>query len=209
MYLQINIRDDPRLDPRLRQGFVGQARKSARLRMDSFLFASVYSFAFKNVWLDSLIILFAAYWEYVVPAVLLLYLWTPKSKRDELKTRAVVVGMSIFSAVVARFGFASLIRYFYPRERPFVFEGINSLISQDPLEASFPSGHATFFMAIAVYLLLSGRKKLGWFMFVSAILIGVARVGAAIHWPSDVIAGWILGALVSWIIFRLSRRYSK
>jgi undecaprenyl-diphosphatase len=177
--------------------------------MDSFLFASVYLFAFKNVWLDSLIILFAAYWEYVVPVVLLLYLWSPKFNKAELKSRAIIVGGAIFSAVVARFGFASLIRYFYPRQRPFVFEGISSLISQDPLEASFPSGHATFFMAIAVYLLLSGRKKLGWFMFASAILIGVARVGAAIHWPSDVIAGWILGALVSWIVFKLSSRYIK
>ena len=177
--------------------------------MDSFLFASVYSFAFKNVWLDSLIILFAAYWEYVVPAVLLLYLWTPKSKRSELKSRAVIVGGAIFSAVIARFGFANLIRYFYPRERPFVFEGLDTLISQDPFEASFPSGHATFFMAIAVYLLLSGNKKLGWFMFASAILIGAARVGAAIHWPSDVIAGWILGAVVSWVIFKLSSRYIK
>ena len=174
--------------------------------MDSYLFASVYSFAFKNVWLDSLIVIFAAYWEYVVPAVLLFYLWAPKSKRQELKSRAIVVGGAIFSAVVARFGFANLIRYFYPRQRPFVFEGVDALINQNPLEASFPSGHATFFMALAVYFLLCGNKKLGWFMFASAILIGVARVGAAIHWPSDVIAGWILGAGVSWVVFRLTKK---
>lgn len=177
--------------------------------MDNLLFASVYSFAFKNVWLDSLIIFFAAYWEYVIPVVLLFYLWAPKSRRQELKSRSIVVGLAVFSAVVARFGLANLIRYFYPRQRPFVFEGIDTLITQNPLEASFPSGHATFFMAMAVYLLLSGNKKLGWFMFTSAILISVARVGAAIHWPSDVIVGWILGAAVSWVVFKLSRKYVK
>lgn len=177
--------------------------------MDSLLFASIYSYAFKNVWLDGLIIFFAAYWEYIVPIVLLFYLWSPKIARVELKSRAIIVGMSLFSAVIARFGIASLIRYFYPRQRPFVFEGLDTLISQNPLEASFPSGHATFFMAIAIYLLLAGNKKLGWFIFASAIFIGIARVGAAIHWPSDVIAGWILGAAVSWIVFKLSRRYIR
>ena len=175
--------------------------------MDSYLFASVYSFAFKNVWLDSLIVIFAAYWEYVVPAVLLFYLWAPKSKRQELKSRVIVVGGAIFSAVVARFGFANLIRYFYPRQRPFVFEGVDALINQNPLEASFPSGHATFFMALAVYLLLSGSKKLGWFMFASAVLISVARVAAGIHWPSDIIAGWIVGATTGFVVFKASRRY--
>ncbi len=175
--------------------------------MDSFLFASVYAFAFKNVWTDSIIIFFAAYWEYVIPVVLLFYLWIPKEKRHELKNRAIVTVFAVFSAIIARFGFASLIRYFYPRQRPFVFEGIDALINQNPLESSFPSGHVTFFMAIAVYFFLSGNKKLGWFMFISAILIGAARVGAGVHWPSDVIAGWILGAGVSWIIFKLSRRY--
>jgi undecaprenyl-diphosphatase len=177
--------------------------------MDSFLFASVYSFALRNVWTDSIIIFFAAYWEYVVPIVLLFYLWSPKFNKAELKSRALIVGVSVFSAIVARFGFASLIRYFYPRQRPFVFEGVDALITQNPLEASFPSGHATFFMAIAVYLLLAGNKKLGWFMFASAILIGVARVSAAVHWPSDVIAGWILGAGVSYIIFMLTKKYAK
>lgn len=177
--------------------------------MDSFLFASAYSFAFKKVWLDSLIVLFAVYWEYVIPVVLLFYLWAPKTKRSELKTRAIEVGFAIFSAVVARFGIANLIRYFYPRQRPFVFEGVDALINQNPLEASFPSGHATFFMAIAVYFLLRGNKKLGWFMFASAVLIGVARVSAGIHWPSDIIAGWILGAAVSWVVFKLTKKFVK
>jgi undecaprenyl-diphosphatase len=177
--------------------------------MDNYLFASVYSFALKNVWLDTLIILFAAYWEYTIPIILLFYLWIPKSRRLELKSRAIVVGGAVFSAIVARFGFVNLIRYFYPRERPFVFDGVDAIVKQNPLEASFPSGHAAFFMAIAVYLLLSGNKKLGLFVFVSAILISVARVGAAIHWPSDIIAGWILGAAVSYIVFRFTKKYIK
>ncbi|MBI2454054.1 MAG: phosphatase PAP2 family protein [Parcubacteria group bacterium] len=105
--------------------------------------------------------------------------------------------------MAARFGIVSLIRYLSPRERPFVFEGLDALISQNPLEASFPSGTATFFMALAVYFLLAGHKKLGWFLLVSTILISAARVAAGIHWPSDILAGWLVGAIVSWAVYSI------
>lgn len=159
--------------------------------------------------MDTLIILLAAYWEYVVVAVLLFYLWAPKFRKIDLKTRAVHTGLAVLAAVVARFGVTSLIRYFYPRERPFAFEGLDSLINQNPLESSFPSGYATFFMALAVYFLLAGQKKLGYFLLVSAILIGAARVAAGVHWPSDIVAGWAVGAVVSWIVFKLFAKKSR
>ncbi|MBI2055140.1 MAG: phosphatase PAP2 family protein [Candidatus Sungbacteria bacterium] len=171
--------------------------------MDNFLFASIYNFAFKEVWADTLIILFAAYWEYVVVAVILFYLWSPKFRKADLRTRAVHTALAVFSALLARFGVTSLIRNFYPRERPFAFEGLDSLISQNPLESSFPSGHATFFMALAVYFLLAGQKKMGYFLLVSAALIGAARVAAGVHWPSDILAGWAIGAAVSFVVFKV------
>jgi len=167
------------------------------------LFASVYSVAFTGVWTDTLIILFAAYWEVVVAAVLLIYLWSPL-KRVDLNARAKKVGWALFSAIVARFGVTELIRFLYPRERPFVANGLDALINQNPLESSFPSGHATFFMALAVYLILAGNKKLGWFILVSAVAIGLARVAAGVHWPSDVMAGWLIGAAISFVIFKIA-----
>lgn len=174
--------------------------------MDNFLFASVYSMAFKSVWTDALIILFAAYWEIVVAVALLIYLWSPKINRVDLKIRARKVGWALFSAIVARFGVVELIRFLYPRERPFAANGWDALINQNPLESSFPSGHATFFMALAVYLILAGDKKLGWFLLVSAVVIGLARVAAGVHWPSDITAGWLVGGIISFIVFKLVNR---
>ena len=176
--------------------------------MDNFLFASVYSAAFKGVWTDALIILFAAYWEMVVATVLLIYLWSPKINRIDLKVRAKKVGWALFSAMIARFGIVELIRFLYPRERPFVANGLDALINQNPLESSFPSGHATFFMALAVYLILAGNKKLGWFILISALVIGAARVAAGIHWPSDIIVGWLVGGLTGGLVFKLLNKKS-
>lgn len=177
--------------------------------MDNLLFASVYNLAFKEVWADTLVILFAVYWEYVALVVLVLYLWAPKFRKVDLKSRAIHAALALFSALVAKFGVVSLIRYFYPRQRPFVFEGLDSLISQNPLEASFPSGTSTFFMALAVYFLLAKHKKIGLFLLVSAVLIGLARVAAGIHWPSDILAGWLVGGLVSWVVYRIFNRKNK
>ena len=176
--------------------------------MDNFLFASVYNMAFRGVWTDALIILFAAYWEMVVAAVLLMYLWSPQLNRVDIRARAKKVGLALLAAIVARFGVTGLIRFLYPIERPFVANGLDALINQNPLESSFPSGHATFFMALAVYLILTGNKKLGWFILVSALTIGVARVAAGVHWPSDVMAGWLVGGLVSWLVFKLLNKKS-
>lgn len=68
---------------------------------------------------------------------------------------------------------------------------------------SFPSGHAT--MAAAAYLSLGAilahvqpQRRLKAFVAGTAVvivlLIGLTRVHLAVHWPSDVLAGWTLGA---------------
>ena len=78
--------------------------------------------------------------------------------------------------------------------------------------ASFPSGHSL--MAAVVYLTLgvllvetqkSIRIKiyiLGFMIFL-AVIIGISRLYLGVHWPSDVLAGWLAGgawALLAWLI---------
>jgi undecaprenyl-diphosphatase len=80
--------------------------------------------------------------------------------------------------------------------------------------SSFPSGHST--MAAATYLTLGAllgrvhrRRRIKLFLIGFAMLItllvGVSRVYLAVHWPTDVLAGWTLGglwALVCWLLAR-------
>jgi undecaprenyl-diphosphatase len=74
--------------------------------------------------------------------------------------------------------------------------------------ASFPSGHATG--AAATYLTLGAllarfqaRRWVKIYLLGLAVtltvLIGLSRVYLGVHWPSDVLAGWTLGA--SWALF--------
>ena len=108
----------------------------------------------------------------------------------------------IFALTVALSqGLAELIKSVIGRARP-------DLVPQHDLvySASFPSGHAM--MAPVVYLSLAaivaaGERSVGAkaTLILGAVIliiaIGVSRVYLGVHWPSDVLAGWTLGAVIA------------
>lgn len=77
-------------------------------------------------------------------------------------------------------------------------------------EFSFPSGHATASMAAMMGFFLAGNKKYSWTGFFAALLIGFSRIYLCVHYPSDVLFGFLVGivaAIISYIIVRLAYKY--
>jgi undecaprenyl-diphosphatase len=126
------------------------------------------------------------------------YLAAIRRSRD-----ALVVLIAASSGAV----FCWLLKLGFDRPRPDVVSRLSAVYS-----ASFPSGHAM--MATVVYLTLGGLLTredraaggkvavLGWTMLICA-LVGSSRVYLGVHWPSDVLAGWAVGAfwaLLCWMI---------
>ncbi len=80
------------------------------------------------------------------------------------------------------------------------------------LSASFPSGHAA--TSAVVYLTLGAlisqaltRHRLKLYVVTCAILItfgvGMSRIYLGVHWPTDVVAGWVVGsawAITCWLL---------
>lgn len=86
------------------------------------------------------------------------------------------------------------------RARPFVDHPSQAHVlvgrSTDP---SFPSDHATGAFAIGVAIWLYDRT-IGTVFLVLAVLVSFARVYVGVHYPGDVLAGAILGALVALLL---------
>ncbi len=68
-----------------------------------------------------------------------------------------------------------------------------------------PSGHAQNATAIWGLVGAAGRGLVRWLAVAVIFMIGLSRVFLAVHFPSDVLAGWLIGAVVLWAFMRWER----
>ena len=170
------------------------------MALDTQLFYFLNNLAGQSQFFDGIVIFLASYLAYILIAIFFLFLlFIEHSWREKIQ----IFVITVVSALIARFGITELIRFFYHRPRPFIDHTVNQLLTND--NWSFPSGHATFFFAVAtaVYLYI---KKWGIFFFIGTILITVSRVIAGIHYPSDIIGGAFIGIAVAYAVFYLVRK---
>jgi undecaprenyl-diphosphatase len=69
---------------------------------------------------------------------------------------------------------------------------------------SFPSGHATRAVLLAVMILGLGSAWLGLLLAVWAPLVALARVATGVHYLSDVVAGAVIGLLMSLVMLAVA-----
>ncbi|WDI30639.1 phosphatase PAP2 family protein [Hyphococcus flavus] len=122
-------------------------------------------------------------------------------------------GALLAGAVVSGSFLSEALKSFFGRPRPDLVTHLAEVTS-----LSFPSGHA---MISAIAYLTMGalltrfheRRRLKVlamsFAVIITILVGLSRIYLGVHWPSDVLAGWFLGAvwaalwwLVAWRFLR-------
>lgn len=99
----------------------------------------------------------------------------------------------------------SILKVIFHTARPFWY---SRRVTAYAFEDSFglPSGHAQ--NSAAVFGLLAASLKRNWVWAISLtliFLIGLSRIYLAVHFPQDVIAGWIVGFLLVWIFLRLEK----
>lgn len=112
---------------------------------------------------------------------------------DFWKYRAVALGVGIVVTAILVMGIKFTVR----RSRP---EGEWGHIYRATDPHSFPSGHAARSMMLAVMGLGLGPLWLGLALLAWAPLVSLARVALGVHYPSDVVAGMILGAALGVIL---------
>lgn len=81
------------------------------------------------------------------------------------------------------------------RVRPFDANPAAPLIATPPTDYSFPSGH-TYSSFAAATVLLFHKKSRGAIAVIMASIIAFSRIYLYFHYPSDVLAGMILGIAI-------------
>lgn len=98
------------------------------------------------------------------------------------------------------FIFLSILRQLLNAPRPYERYDISPLISRKKTGDSFPSRHMYSATVIAMCGLLL-NSYLGMFLLFLAIALGVLRVIGGVHFPRDVIAGFIWGMVCGMLLF--------
>ncbi|MHB1487233.1 MAG: phosphatase PAP2 family protein [Acidimicrobiales bacterium] len=110
---------------------------------------------------------------------------------------AVAASVWVGLAAVISLGANLVVSNFVGRPRPFVpHPGLLVLVGKTH-DYSFPSDHASIAGAIAVGLFAVGRRRLAILAVVIAVTLAFGRVYVGVHYPSDVLAGLVLGGLIA------------
>lgn len=106
-------------------------------------------------------------------------------------------GPMAFALVVSHLG-VQLLKRSISRPRPRLPVGTASMI-EAPDRFSFPSGHAAASMSLALPIAGALPPVLGAAVAVLAALVGLSRCYLGVHYPGDVLVGWLLAGGAFWI----------
>ncbi|MDP3917799.1 MAG: phosphatase PAP2 family protein [Candidatus Woesebacteria bacterium] len=102
---------------------------------------------------------------------------------------------AIFSCFLA-WVVTEAIKAFFPTLRPFQVQDLVPLTLTIPGDGAFPSTHTAIAFALSITI-FKHDKKIGVLYLVMAGLVGIARIIAHVHYPIDIMAGAVIGVVIS------------
>jgi membrane-associated phospholipid phosphatase len=126
------------------------------------------------------------------------------NKDDAMLKNAVAVG----SALVVDAALTYSLKKIVNRPRPYVTYPTDIIPYSSESSMSFPSGHTSFAFATATSLSIKYPR---WYVIAPSYLwagaVGYSRMNLGVHYPSDVLAGAMLGAGSAWLTCKVNDWY--
>lgn len=154
---------------------------------------------------DRLVVYFTKYAPFIFGLLfVLLFVWRSRESGQLRRTIMLAVLSGALGLLVA----VALASVVY-RPRPFVVLPHRvKLLLPHAADSSFPSDHATGSAGFAVGMWRAPSSSIRWLFTLVALLVGVSRLIAGVHWPSDILGSYLLGALSAQVVWAMSRPLS-
>ena len=113
-------------------------------------------------------------------------------------------GQKLLFALIPNIVINTGIKEFVKAPRPIGTAGLESLRVSTATGYSFPSGHTQTATTFWTSLIIIFRQK--WMYILGSVMIlgvGVSRLYLGVHWPIDVICGWIFGIFFTVIFIKI------
>ena len=118
------------------------------------------------------------------------------------KTRK--AGITVLLSIIIGYITGNLIlKNIVARTRPYDVNTALEIITKRPTDYSFPSGH-TLVAIESAFSIFFYNKKWGTAAIVLAVLIGLSRLYLYVHYPTDVLAGALLGFFTAFAAKKLT-----
>jgi len=169
------------------------------MQFDSNFVLWINSFAGKNNFVDGIIIFLGEYFIFFVLLGVFITAYMFYCRQKQLTSLFPFISAGL-SALLAYFPIAFIIKNVTARPRPFVVLSLHQLIQDNSF--AFPSGHTIFLFALGT-MIFPYHKKIGIFTIISGFLVGLARVAAGVHYPSDILGGAVIGVVIGVCMYSL------
>lgn len=138
-----------------------------------------------------------SYLSWGLPIILIIIALIQKQRFGQIKSVYVLLSVTLASLL------SFILKHIIDRVRPFeAYDFLEKLSAGG--SPSFPSGHTTEAFALSVGLILAYPK---WYVIVPAILwailAGYSRMSLGVHYPSDVLAGILLGVSSAFVCIKI------
>jgi membrane-associated phospholipid phosphatase len=175
---------------------------NALRHLDDRILVAVNDVARHTGWLHGAVTGYASYGVVLFAALLLAGVWRTRTGDDRTLAAA---GWACVATPIA-VGLNQPLVAAFAEARPYTTHPHLLVLATRSTDFSFPSDHAVMAGAAAAGLWLASRV-LGAIATVAALVMAVARVYIAAHYPWDVVAGLVVGAwiaLVGWALLRVA-----
>ncbi|MEU6662494.1 phosphatase PAP2 family protein [Streptomyces sp. NPDC046821] len=128
-------------------------------------------------------------WPYLLAVLAGAFAWRGAPARGRLKGAVLALAVLVAGQLI-RTGLMELIARARPARHDWATQASGH---------SFPSGHATTSAIVAGLLCWAARRTVTRVIAVSwALAVGLTRIELGVHWPTDVLAGWLLAT--AWLL---------